>query len=87
MKKIITADTNDRSIERMRDDLDIALSDVIDNATFLSKHSNEIPDIWVESMLHEIAEMGAMLGSMKRSRTVAGKPKRRLEGTLYEWDD
>jgi len=84
MKKIITADTDDRLVERMRDDLDIALSDMIDNATFLSKHSNEIPEARVKYVLHDIEEMSATLGRMKRSYTVTGKPKRRLDGTLYE---
>lgn len=83
MKRIITSSAEDTSVERLQDDLDIALAKMMDTASFLAKHSNEIPKNKIKYTLQRIEEFNDSLDRLKHY-TVAGRPKRRLEGTLYE---
>lgn len=77
MKRMIAAAADDRSVERMRDDMDIALSIMMDNATFLSEHIGQIPDPQLGHVLKSIEEFNdtvsaiSLLENLIRKRTVA----------------
>ena len=67
MKKYVSAASDARSSVRMRDDLDVAVNELVELANEFATRANELTDMGLASVLEDIEKMTSTLRRDKRN--------------------